>query len=200
MATETAFRIFFFVLLGGVMAMRIYFMIRVRQAGERVMPDSQAVQREGQVTFAARVIMFFLLLAFLVMYIINVPWMAALSMPFPGWLRWLGFVLGLASLVFWTWSQVALGKEWSPQLQLREEHHLVTSGPYTHIRHPIYTAMFGYGLGLALVTANWVFAVLAVFVIFGLVARVPKEEQMMLAEFGEEYRTYTQRTGRFFPR
>ena len=45
MATETAFRIFFFVLLGGVMAMRIYFMMRVRQAGERVMPDSQAVQR-----------------------------------------------------------------------------------------------------------------------------------------------------------
>jgi len=200
MTTETVYRIFFFVLLAGVMAMRIYFMIRVRQAGERVMPDGQAVQREGRVTFAARVIMFFLLLAFLVTYIINVSWMAGLSMPFPGWLRWSGFALGLASLVFWTWSQVALGKEWSPQLQLRPEHHLVTSGPYARIRHPIYTAMFGYGISLALVTANWVFAVLAVLIIIGLVARVPKEERMMLDEFKEAYRAYTQRTGRFFPR
>jgi len=200
MDTETVFRIFFFVLFGGVLVMRIYFTMRVRQAGERVMPDRQAVQREGRVTFAARVIMFFLLIAFLALYVINVPWMVVLSMPFPGWLRWLGFILGLASLVFWTWAQASLGKEWSPQLQLREEHHLVTSGPYTHIRHPIYTAMFGYGVSLALVTANWVFTVLTVFVIFGLIARVPKEEQMMLEEFGEEYRAYTQRTGRFFPK
>ena len=96
--------------------------------------------------------------------------------------------------------QEALGKEWSPQLQLREEHHLVTTGPYARVRHPIYTAMFGYGTSLALVTANWVFLGLAVLVIGGLIARVPKEEQMMLEEFGEEYKAYIKNTGRFFPK
>ena len=200
MTTESVFRILFLVLLAGVMGMRIYFMLRVRQARERVMPDREAIQREGKVTFAARVVLFFLLIAFLMLYIFNVSWMEVLSVPFPGWLRWLGFFLGLASLAFWIWAQAALGKEWSPQLQLREEHHLASTGPYARVRHPIYTAMFGYGTSLALVTANWVFIGLAVLVIAGLIARVPREEQMMIEEFGEEYKAFMLRTGRFFPR
>jgi len=199
MTTGSVFRVAFWVLFVGVFAMRIYFALRVRQAGERVMPDRQAIEREGRAMFAVRVLMFFLLLAWLALYAINPPWMGVLSVPFPVWLRWVGFVLGLASLEFWAWTQVALGKEWSPQLQLREEHHLVTTGPYARIRHPLYTAMIGYGISLALVTSNWVFVVLAAAAIAGLFARVPKEEQMMIKEFGEEYKAYMQRTGRFFP-
>jgi protein-S-isoprenylcysteine O-methyltransferase Ste14 len=200
MATESTFRVAFWVLFAGVFIMRVYFALRVRQAGERVMPDREAVQREGWVMFAVRVVMFFLLLGWLALYAINPTWLGVLSVPFPDWLRWVGFALGLASLGFWSWTQVALGKEWSPQLQLREEHHLVTTGPYSRIRHPLYTAMLGYGISLALVTANWVFTALAVLVIAGLFARIPKEEQMMIEEFGEEYKAYMQRTGRFFPK
>ncbi len=200
MTTESNFRVAFWVLFAGVFIMRMYFALRVRQAGERVMPDREAVKREGRGMFAIRVVMFFLLLGWLALYAINPTWMGVLSAPFPDWLRWLGFALGLASLGFWSWTQVALGKEWSPQLQLREEHHLVTTGPYSRIRHPLYTAMLGYGTSLALVTANWVFIALAVAVVAGLFARVPKEEQMMIEEFGEEYKAYMQRTGRFFPK
>lgn len=76
----------------------------------------------------------------------------------------------------------------------------MTTGPYTRVRHPLYTAMFGVGTAFALVSANWCFVVLAVAMIAGLVARVPREEQMMLEEFGEEYKAYVQRTGRFFPK
>jgi protein-S-isoprenylcysteine O-methyltransferase Ste14 len=200
MTTESTFRIAFWVLFGGILVMRGYFSFRVRQAGERLMPDHEAIEREGRGTFAARVVAFFLMLALLVLYALNSPWIGALSIPLPGWLRWVGFALGLASLALWTWAQASLGKEWSPQLQLREEHHLVTTGPYTRIRHPLYTAMFGYGTSLALVTANWIFVVLAVVMIAGLFARVPKEEQMMIKEFGEEYKAYMQRTGRFSPK
>jgi len=200
MTAESTFHVAFWVLFGGVLVMRIYFALRVRRAGERVMPDRQAIEREGRAMFAVRVLMFFLLLAWLALYAIDPPWMGVLSVPFPGWLRWVGFVLGLASLGFWAWTQVALGKEWSPQLQLREEHHLVTTGPYARIRHPLYTAMLGWGTSVALVTANWVFIVLAVVVITGLFARVPREEQMMIEEFGEEYGAYMKRTGRFFPK
>jgi protein-S-isoprenylcysteine O-methyltransferase Ste14 len=198
--TESIFRIAFWVLFGGVFVMRIYFALRVRRAGERVMPDRQAIEREGRGMFAVRVLMFFLLLAWLVLYAINPPWMEVLSVPFPGWLRWVGFAWGLASLGFLAWTQTALGKEWSPQLQLREEHHLVTTGPYARIRHPLYAAGLGYMTSLALVTANWVFIVFAVAVIVGLATRVPKEEKMMIEEFGEEYKVYMQRTGRFFPK
>jgi protein-S-isoprenylcysteine O-methyltransferase Ste14 len=164
------------------------------------MPDQEAIEREGRGMFALRVLMFLVLLAWLVVYTINPPWMGVLSVPFPDWLRWVGFALGLASLGFWTWTQLALGKEWSPQIQLREEHRLVTTGPYTRIRHPLYTAMIGYGASLALVTANWVFILFAVAMTAWLPVRVPKEEQMMLEEFGEKYEAYMQRTGRFLPK
>ena len=200
MTTELLFRIAFWILLGGVLVMRVYFALRVRWAGERLMPDREAVAREGRGMFAVRVVMFLLILAFLVIYTISPPWMGILAAPFPAWLRWVGFALGLLSLVFWIWTQAALGKQWSPQLQLREEHHLVTTGPYARIRHPLYTAMIGYGVGVALVTANWVFVAFALMVVVGSIARAPKEEEMMLQEFGEEYKAYIQRTGRFFPK
>jgi protein-S-isoprenylcysteine O-methyltransferase Ste14 len=60
--------------------------------------------------------------------------------------------------------------------------------------------MISYGASLALVTANWVFVLFAVAVIAGLASRVPREEQMMIKEFGEQYEAYMQKTGRFLPR
>jgi protein-S-isoprenylcysteine O-methyltransferase Ste14 len=200
MVEEAILGVAFWILLGGVLVMRSYFAIRVRRAGERVTPDREAIEREGRVLFAVRVLLFFLLIAWLAAYAISPSWMGLFSIPFPEWLRWAGFALGIASLGLWSWTQVALGKEWSPQLQLREEHHLVTTGPFARIRHPLYTAMAGYGASLALVTANWVFVALALAAIAGTVARVPKEEQMMLDEFGEEYQAYMRRTGRFIPK
>ncbi len=200
METEQTFRIAFFVLLGGLILMRVYFALRLRQAGERFMPDQQAIEREGRGMFIARVVAFFVLLALLALYAIGSPWMNALLIPLLTELRWAGFALGLASLALFTWTQVALGKEWSPQLQLRAEHHLVYTGPYERVRHPMYTAMLGMGTAFALVTANWFFVLLALVMIVGLVMRVPREEQMMVEEFGDEYKAYMQRTGRFFPK
>jgi protein-S-isoprenylcysteine O-methyltransferase Ste14 len=98
------------------------------------------------------------------------------------------------------WAQLELGRQFSPQLQLRQEHHLVTSGPYARVRHPVYTAMFGFGLSLALVSANWFFLGFFILSLIGLWVRVPREEKMMLEQFGEQYQEYMQRTGRFFPR
>ena len=200
MTGELTYQTLFWILLGLVVFMRVYFTIQVRRTGERVMPDQAAIQREGKAMFATRVVAFFLLITLLVLYGLSSPWIMSLAIPLPVWLRWVGFVLGLASLFFWTWTQIALGKAWSPQLQLREGHHLITSGPYTRVRHPLYTAMFGYAISLALVTANWIFAGMAALMIVGIYVRVPKEEQMMLEEFREEYQAYIQRTSRFLPR
>lgn len=88
----------------------------------------------------------------------------------------------------------------SAQLQLRAQHRLVTTGPYAWVAHPLYTAMFGMGIAFALVSANWCFVLFAVLMISGLLARVPKEEQMMIEEFGAAYQAYRQRTSRFFPK
>ena len=86
------------------------------------------------------------------------------------------------------------------QLRLSETHHLVTTGLYAHARHPMYTGIAGFAVGLALVSANWVFVVLVVLIIVGLVFRIPKEEKMLIEEFGQAYRDYMQRTGSLFPK
>ena len=113
------------------------------------MPDRHAIEREGLGMFVVRVLGFFLMIAWLVLYALNPSWIGMLTIPFPIWLRIVGFVLGLISLGFWTWTQAVLGKQWSAQLQLRENHNLVTIGPYHQIRHPIYTSLFVYLTSLA---------------------------------------------------
>ncbi len=197
---ETLFRTLLWILLGGIFVMRAYFSFRVRRAGERLLPDQQAIQREGRGAFALRVVLFFVLLAFLVLYALDVPWLRILLIPLPPWLRWAGFVLGLASLAWWAWTQSALGAHWSAQLQLREGHRLVTTGSYARVRHPLYTAMLGVTTAFALVTSHWAFVAFGVLSIVMLLLRVPREERMMLDEFGPEYAAYMQRTGRFLPR
>ena len=200
MATEMLFRVAFWILLAGVLAMRIYSALKVRQAGERIMPDREAVEREGSGLFGVRVVAGVLLGIWLIIYAVNPAWTRALDIPFPGWLRWAGSALGFASLGVWIWTQIALGKQWSPQLQLRKEHQLVTTGPYSRVRHPLYSAMLGYGVGLGLVAANWVFVALVLVMIIWLPPRVAREEQMMIEKFGDEYKAYMQRTGKFFPK
>jgi protein-S-isoprenylcysteine O-methyltransferase Ste14 len=201
MTSELAFRIAFFVLLLALLAMRVYFAVKMHRVGGRITPDQKAVQREGGwVTFIIRLLLFFALMAFLVMYLAGVEWIFAFQFPLPAWLRWFGFILGLFSVAFWTWAQIHLDTQWSAQLQLTEDHHLVTSGPYTHIRHPLYLAMMGWSVAVSLLTANWIFVAMCVLAIAGVLWRIPKEEQMMLEAFGDEYKAYIQRTGKFFPK
>ena len=200
MVKETGFRILFWILLFLVFVMRAYFGMRVRRAGERFLPDKPAIQREGWVMFTIRFVGFFLLIGWLVLYGIYPSWMDNLRFPLPDWLRWVGFALGLVSQALWIWTQVELDTQWSAQLQLTEKHHLVDTGPYSVMRHPLYTAMTFWTTALALVTVNWIFAGILVLVVGLFIARVPREEAMMIEQFGDEYRAYMQRTGRFFPK
>ena len=200
MKEETLFHALFWTLLGLVLLMQFYFRLRVRLAGVRFLPKQTAIQREGRGAFIAWVIGFFLLIALLASYAAEPPWMVALNFWLPAWLRWAGFALGLASLGLWTWTQLALGSLWSAQLQTRAAHHLITSGPYSRIRHPMYTAMSGWGVSLALVTASWFFVGVAVLVFAIFFTRVPREEKMMLERFGDAYRQYQEKTGLFFPK
>src|SRR5512137_2999258 len=164
------------------------------------MPDTKAIEQEGRGLFAFRLVSFFVLMAVFVIYALNPAWSASLSLPLPAWLRWAGFLVGLVSLALLAWTQETLGKYFSPQLHLQADHQLVTTGPYTRTRHPLYTSLFGICIAFALITANGLFVLLLILVIIGLTARVPREEQMMIDEFGDRYRDYMKRTGRFLPK
>lgn len=109
-------------------------------------------------------------------------------------------VLAVAVWLFWR-SHADLGRNWSPSLQLREGHELVTGGVYRSVRHPMYASMWLWGVAQALLLQNWIagWASLVLFLPLYLL-RVPRKERMMLDEFGEGYRAYMNRTGRVVPR
>ena len=109
-------------------------------------------------------------------------------------------IMAGALWLFWR-SHADLGRNWSPSLQLREDHELVSGGVYRYIRHPMYASQWLWVIGQVLVLRNWIagWAGLATFVpLYAL--RVPREERMMLDSFGGEYRAYMHRTGRVIPR
>jgi protein-S-isoprenylcysteine O-methyltransferase Ste14 len=84
--------------------------------------------------------------------------------------------------------------EWSPHLQLNEDHKLITSGPYSRIRHPMYTSFLLQGLGLALLTNDKIIAVpLTVFQLI-ILRRIRLEEEMMIGKFKERYLEYRKRS------
>jgi len=128
-------------------------------------------------------------------------WLDFADYHLPTWTGWVGAaVFAAAVLLLWR-SHADLGRNWAPTLEIREGHALVTHGVYRSIRHPMYAAHLLWGLAQALLLQNWIAGLpaLAVFVPLYLL-RVPREEQMMLDQFGEEYRLYMNRTGRLMTR
>jgi protein-S-isoprenylcysteine O-methyltransferase Ste14 len=129
------------------------------------------------------------------------PWLDFAHVRLPAGVRWTGALLAFAGVALVWWTHRSLGRHWSGILELRENHRLISSGPYRHIRHPMYTAFFMMPIGLALLTANLLVAVLQISAFTATyLARVADEEAMMLDRFGDEYRVYMRRTGRLFPR
>lgn len=113
----------------------------------------------------------------------------------------LGYLTGAASLVMFYLTHKALGRNWSVSLQLRDDHKLVTEGVYARIRHPMYTAFWLWAIAQALLLPNWI-AGFSGLVGFGALyaLRVGPEEQLMIDQFGDEYRAYMARTGRLLPK
>jgi protein-S-isoprenylcysteine O-methyltransferase Ste14 len=120
--------------------------------------------------------------------------------PASAWAIALGAIVLASALWVFRISHKELGRNWSITLQIREQHKLVSTGPYALIRHPMYTSFLLIAVGQALLLSNWVVGLaglLGFAVLFCL--RVNKEERMMLENFGQEYRAYMERTKRIIP-
>ncbi len=111
-------------------------------------------------------------------------------------------VAGLAfNIVFFYYIHKQLDKNWSPVLEIKEGHELITNGIYEYIRHPMYTQCWIWVILQVFVTSNWFVG------LFGIVSwaflyftRVGNEEKLMTAQFGDKYTEYMARTGRLLPK
>jgi protein-S-isoprenylcysteine O-methyltransferase Ste14 len=133
-------------------------------------------------------------------WMINPASMSWSSMPLSTPVRLVGVVFCAMSIALLIWALPALGTNLTDTVVTRQQHTLVTRGAYRWIRHPFYDAMALVILGASLLAANW-FILLMGAIVFGLLAlRSRIEEEQLLARFGEPYRQYRARTGRFLPK
>jgi len=134
-------------------------------------------------------------------FFIFTPWLNFADYLLPAWLGWIGTAVFAGALLFLWRSHADLGRNWSAVLQIKQEQTLVTNGIYRHLRHPMYAAHMLWAIAQGLLLQNWLagWAFLVVFVPLYLI-RAPKEEKMMLEQFGEQYRQYITHTGGIIPR
>ena len=144
-----------------------------------------------------------LALPLLAVILLEVFWPTSLSWARfnpPGWLRYSG--LGLAilcvPLIWWVFSSI--GKNISETVLIKDEHELVTSGPYNWVRHPLYGTALLLLFSISLVLGSWIIVgyTLAGILAFRLLV-IPAEEKQLLNAFGEEYECYQSRTGALLP-
>lgn len=182
------------------MSSRGYYAVKVLETGEKLSPDKQALAREGKFRMTVWFLTSFAIITLVMIYAFSPNWLSGFKISLAGWLRWLGVFLGVVCLILLAWVKHTLGKYWSYSLQLRQKHVLIEIGPYRFVRHPMYSAFMLFLFSLFLISSNWTFLILLIMVYRLFYLRISKEEAMLLEYFGNQYRSYMQKTGRFLPR
>lgn len=135
-----------------------------------------------------------------IVFLVNPGWMTWSKLGFPDWIRWLGVGIGVLCVfgIYWLFSNIGSGI--TPVSATRKEHKLSTSGPYRWVRHPLYTIGSSFYISFGMMADNWFIMAMGILTFIVMAIRTPKEEANLIAKFGDEYREYMQRTGRFFPK
>jgi len=187
-----------FVLIGlslTFLAVGMYHRIRAAQSGERLdrrkegLPILIGLRLAGLATLASAAV-----------WLWDPQWFAWAAFPAPEWERWIG-VGGFALAIGWlTWMFVSLGSNLTDTVVTRRNAQFVDRGPYRYVRHPMYSGILMLGASLGLAFGTWLMPVTAILM-FSILARRTRIEEIYLVErFGEQYRNYMSRVGRFFPR
>lgn len=193
---ETIFRILSAIILFSGTGISIYSRLKAdRDSGERL-------SRSADGTPMMLVIRIFGLVLWLtpLVYLVNSAWMIWSKLGVPEWTRWLGVGIGFLCVagIYRLFSSIGTGI--TPVSATRKEHKLSTHGIYRWIRHPLYTVGSSFYISFGLMADNWFIIFMGVLTFIVMAIRTPKEEANLIAKFGDEYREYMKRTGKFLPK
>jgi protein-S-isoprenylcysteine O-methyltransferase Ste14 len=112
-------------------------------------------------------------------------------------------VIGLAFYMVFSWVQIwatkVLGDNFSQDIAIKKDHHLITRGPFKIVRHPQYFSQFFMDIGGAVATLSFILAPLALIQLPFLFLRAHLEDKLLEKHFGENFRSFKKKTGMIFP-
>jgi protein-S-isoprenylcysteine O-methyltransferase Ste14 len=110
-----------------------------------------------------------------------------------------GLILFLTGFVIRMLARKTLGKFFSTQVRVLDDHKIVTDGIYHYIRHPAYLGLLCIFLAIPLLFYNWYGFILIVLGIPDIIYRIRREEGMLIARFGHRYLEYMNTSKRLLP-
>jgi len=120
--------------------------------------------------------------------------------PTPPALAWAMIPVACAGFAFTWWARIHLGRLWSSSVGRKAEHHIVDTGPYGIVRHPIYTGILLSFFASLLLRPGWLGLAAAVVMTASFVVKLRLEERFLSAELGAEaYAAYRRRVPMLVP-
>jgi protein-S-isoprenylcysteine O-methyltransferase len=93
-----------------------------------------------------------------------------------------------------------LGRFFTRNVAIRDDHEIIRSGPYRYVRHPSYSGYLLAALGLGIALDNWLALGVLLLAHAALFAyRIKIEESVLVAAFGQDYIVYQRTTRRIIP-
>lgn len=176
-----------------------FFVVRAPSVGKASKTEKVKEKKSGR----ERVLVFlnFVGMVGIPLIYILTPWLDYFAYPYPEIFRIFGIAFYISGLILLACVHRTLGKHFSMMLKLEKEHNLVMSGPYSRVRHPMYSAFYIMVISTALICANLfvgIFGIAAWTLLY--IIRIDDEESMLVEQFGDEYSEYMMRTGRLLPK
>ncbi len=131
--------------------------------------------------------------------VLPIPGLAHRFLPSGALLTALGLATEIAGILCAIWARRTLGRNWSGEVRIATGHELIRTGPYRHIRHPIYTGILGMYLGTMLVSGELHALIAFAIILILYIRKMGLEEKALSATFGAAWNAWREETWALLP-
>jgi protein-S-isoprenylcysteine O-methyltransferase Ste14 len=170
-------------------AFMIYWSLAARNTAATTSRESPKSRRVHELLLNGALLLVFL----------PIPGLDGRILPAGWWVVPLGLAVHVGSFMLAASARRHLGRFWSAEITQKADHQLVRTGPYRFVRHPIYTAILGMFVGMAIVSGDLHAFIAVAVILFAYWRKIRLEEQNLVEVFGATYDDYRRTTRALVP-